>query len=544
MSLFSSILRLLEPMTNIEESVRELCRILRVRVTDTAIIRELRQHPEYPSLSSIADVLGNWGVESVGLSIDKGADVKYMTTPFIAQIETPSGERLFAAISHQNSSGVYWLNPMIHKKEFLPHEQFTDIFTGYALAVSMGEDTGEGSYRKERNEELVRGSIALLSFIVFPLAALFNAVYIGFSVGKVAGNLLFCMLLLLGTILSLMLVVYETNQYTPSFISRLCHINKSSDCSSVLHSSASEVFGLPWSVIGLSYFLGLLLLFNMEGFSSEIINIASWLHLCALPYAAYSVYYQFRIIRQWCPLCMSVQCVVVVLFIAFLLSDCTYMMVVLSLPVFFTCLICMIISMIVGYAFWKWRKECRKAAYYTRTTKEFKYNPSVFKALLLQEPLRKSVSADWGITIGNPNGSIHVVKVCNPYCGPCAKAHEELDNLLESNSDIKLQMIFLTKGSEKKRLPAKHLLALKKGNTHSIAEVLDSWYLSKDKSYETFASRYPVDEQLIASFDSQLDEMDAWCKDEGIDATPTVLVDGRVLPQTYNLFDLRYIFID
>ena len=64
-----------------------------------------------------------------------------------------------------------------------------------------------------------------------------------------------------------------------------------------------------------------------------------------------------------------------------------------------------------------------------------KYNPQIFEALLLKQKKIEQCTESLGITLGDVSAKNTLIKVCNPYCGPCAKAHPEIEKLLEENKD-------------------------------------------------------------------------------------------------------------
>ena len=148
-----------------------------------------------------------------------------------------------------------------------------------------------------------------------------------------------------------------------------------------------------------------------------------------------------------------------------------------------------------------------------------------------------------GITLGNKDAKNTIIKVCNPYCAPCARAHEELKELLENNKDIKVQVIFNATNApdDKRSAPVKHLLAIaSKGNEVEIEKAMDDWYLSPDKNYEVFAGKYHMNGELKKQ-DEKIHEMAAWCTATDIAYTPSIFVNGHLLPESYKIDDLKYI---
>jgi protein-disulfide isomerase len=179
-----------------------------------------------------------------------------------------------------------------------------------------------------------------------------------------------------------------------------------------------------------------------------------------------------------------------------------------------------------------------KAAY-----KRHLHNPETFNQLLQQQVSAPNGYQDLGIEIGNPNAENTIIKVCNPYCGPCAKAHPVLDEIIHSNRNVKLKLIFTASNDkdDNRGVAARHLLAINEKHDGLLTQqALDDWYLASKKDYEVFASKYPMNGELKKQ-ESQIDKMRKWCKEAEISFTPTIFINGHRLPEKYNVEELKYI---
>lgn len=136
-----------------------------------------------------------------------------------------------------------------------------------------------------------------------------------------------------------------------------------------------------------------------------------------------------------------------------------------------------------------------------------------------------------------------IIKVCNPYCGPCAKAHPKLEEVIKQNSNIKLKIIFTSRntGHDPGAVVVKHLLAIAaKGGNDKTQRALDDWYLANKKDYNDFATLYPMNGELKQQ-DAKIEAMSEWCKQAEITHTPTIFVNGYRLPENYDVEELKYI---
>ncbi len=97
---------------------------------------------------------------------------------------------------------------------------------------------------------------------------------------------------------------------------RFCGVLQKGGCDDVLAMSASKFFGLfGWSEVGFAYFSVSLL--AMMAFPSSLPALALC-NICCLPFTFWSIWYQRFRARRWCTLCVTVQCSLWLLFLAYL----------------------------------------------------------------------------------------------------------------------------------------------------------------------------------------------------------------------------------
>jgi protein-disulfide isomerase len=146
--------------------------------------------------------------------------------------------------------------------------------------------------------------------------------------------------------------------------------------------------------------------------------------------------------------------------------------------------------------------------------------------------------------LGNLNADNTIIEVCNPYCGPCAKAHKEIDKLLENNNNLKVQLLFnaTNEPGDKLAAPVKHLLAINaKGDAFETRRALDEWWQAEKKDYEVFADKYKMNGEINRQGE-KIEAMNNWCKAMEITFTPTIFINGYQLPELYGIDDLKYFY--
>ena len=535
---------LFSPLQNCEEIALLLCKALNVPITRTTLVNALLEHPDYPSLLSISDVLQNYGVTNLSLRIKDSVKLTELPTPFIVQIRSEKTfASLFALVYQISFSEVKWFNPETHKKETIPFEKFNTLFTGYVQLFEKSEHAGEKEYvsnfKKEKNKRTINNLLVLSIPLLFLLLSIYAFIDSGI---KALMPVVYTCFTLVGAATSALLVLYEVDQYNPT-LQKVCTGGGKTNCAAILHSKGSKIFGIHWSIIGFSYFMGVLAVLLAGGmFNTSILSVASWINVFALPYTIYSIDYQGRIVKQWCPMCLTVQVVLVSLFIVSLIGG---FLSISSLSLF------SILSFIVSvgliflsiYLLLPALEKTKAAKHYLHELQRLKHNPQIFETLLLKQKQITESTEGLGITLGNPDGKIHLIKVCNPYCGPCANAHPIIDELLETNPEIRLQIIFTASPSNEDtgNKPVKNLLTLRENSTDEIVKkALDAWYLADVKDYDKFNAQYPFKKETLDTQLPKIEAMYKWCEQTKIEFTPTFFVNNYQLPEIYSVADLRY----
>jgi protein-disulfide isomerase len=178
----------------------------------------------------------------------------------------------------------------------------------------------------------------------------------------------------------------------------------------------------------------------------------------------------------------------------------------------------------------------------TEQLRKFKYNKELFDAALKDQPKYAAPADDWSIVLGNSEATKVITVVSNPYCEPCAVAHSQLDEALVTQDDVQVRVVFIGKNSDENdenSLIHRHLMALNELPDKTIVKnALHDWYEQKKKNYAAWAKKYPV--ALDPSKYYKLDKQKDWVELADITGTPTLLVNGHLLPQNYQVNELKY----
>ncbi|RZK43163.1 MAG: hypothetical protein EOO90_04145 [Pedobacter sp.] len=174
--------------------------------------------------------------------------------------------------------------------------------------------------------------------------------------------------------------------------------------------------------------------------------------------------------------------------------------------------------------------------------KKFKYNSDLFNQALKNQPRYALPDDLMPIVLGNPEAKTTITMVSNPFCGPCAKTHQVLDQWLKTRDDVKIKIVFTTTdqdGDENTKI-SRHVSALSLLNdAELLGKALNDWYKQGDKKYEEWAGRYPV--EYNANFAAVTARQKEWLKMAEITHTPTLFVNGYKLPDPYQLEDIKHL---
>jgi thiol-disulfide isomerase/thioredoxin len=346
-----------------------------------------------------------------------------------------------------------------------------------------------------------------------------------------------------GTIVTFALLWYEIDKMNP-FLQKVCTGIVKGNCNSILTGKRSKIFSwLSWSEVGFFYFTGGLLsmLFLVNSIKGGI-SVIAFLNLSALPYTVFSIYYQWRIAKQWCILCLAVQALLVLGAINVLVTNLLQTIsgngsLLIIETIFLYAFPVMLLFSIKPYLLQLQEIKNTKREYL-----RIKFNTEIFETLLKKQKTITVPFEGLGIDLGNPNASNTLIKVCNPYCGPCAKAHPIIEQLIEENENIRAKIIFTTSNhpESKSYKPTAHLLAIAEQNDElKIKRALDDWYIAEKKKYDSFATKYTMNEELLKQ-GNKIDAMDKWCKEMNIRGTPTYFLNGYQIPEAYVIGDLKY----
>jgi thiol-disulfide isomerase/thioredoxin len=477
----------------------------------------------------LSKMLSDYHVENAGFRIkDREEMISELETPFIAH----AGGDFVTVSSIRNGKVTYiWK----HKRIVVSTDEFVKSWSGTVLIAEPDENSAEPDYKAHRREETA-GQIKTGMLVTAVLLLLGMAGFYAESFSH-AGWLTALVINGIGIYAGYLLILKQMHVHS-HYADRICSLlNHQNDCNNLLESDASWFMGLfSWSEIGLGYFVANTLLIL---FCPTLYPYAALINIFILPYTLWSVWYQKSVAGQWCPLCLTVQGVLWLLFInnlifglirwpdftvnTVLLAGCIY-----AVPV-------LLLNILVPNLSDKGKME-----EITQEINSLKADEEIFRVLLKAKPRHEGGRTASQVLWGSPYAKNLITVVTNPHCNPCAKMHSRLEQLLENTNNGYCIQYVLTSFNEELEKSSKLFIAMyHQKDIPAFLSFLDDWYKNGKNSREEFYGKYPFnreDEALLSEYQRHKD----WINETKIRATPSILFNGYELPEQYRVEDLKY----
>lgn len=402
------------------KEVMKWLRLQHMPVAESHLRLRLESHPDYPSLIAVQDTLEELSIKSYACEGTK-EELKKEGKPFLAHFNMGEGHVLIFRDVATAEKKIKDFD-----KNWSGNVMFAEPAKGY------GNPEHDKLYKKEKQNRWF-GTTAIL---------LFTSATLGFSIATGSVPII---LLTISNFIGLYfsgLIAQKEFGISNSVSDKICSMAKHSRCESVLFSNGAKLFNwLTWGDVGITYFTASLIYIPYTLITGNFNGLQSYylISLTGLIFPLYSLYYQWKVVKQWCMLCIAV---LTVLGVNAIISTTQFIGV--SASPFSTpwrragvevLYLAIIISLIL--CTWQLLKSLYQKSLASLTNEiratRLKRNPEIFNALLQQEtdnPINLP-EIDEAIRFGNSTAPYQIVIACNPYCGPCAKAHQAIEHLYE-----------------------------------------------------------------------------------------------------------------
>lgn len=510
--------------------IQRAFRYFKIPVMKSSVKEALKSHSAYPAFKSICDSLNEWNIENYPLKypVDEILDIK---APYIVHFKDGGGQIGFVT-KIENDNITYYES--YENKRVTDTKKYLERCSGAVILINPDEKSGEPDFRKKWQDDMI--SKAILPLLCFAFSFfIFLSFFNNFASIEAPGNKIKLTLALTksaGIILSLLLVLHEFKVHL-SLTEKLCHLNKATNCNTVLHDKASKLFGwFGWADAGFIYFSGGLLFLlqnpNVAGFS-----LLAVLSALSVPYPLFSVYYQGFVLKKWCPMCLGVQLILVIEFILLLPQ---FSVLSFSFEAISQLLLTFLFISLIYTLFILFTKERLSDELHHHQLLVFKKNTDILNFLLMNQPHYEIPVTENSLVFGDKHAPFKITAFLSLHCSHCAKAFEKIRNILNSGVSVSINIVLLT--SDNKMLPTLYNY-LYEGKEEDALKLLDQWY-NADSSSRTRISEDKCmleDEDLSGRVNEGNKQL---FKDFNVFGTPTFFINGYKLPSQYEIDDMRY----
>ena len=486
-------------------------------------------HPRFRRIEAVSYILSRYGIDS---SLIKTDLEEMKSFPFPAVVNY---DGLLLPVAGLGENGRLTIINEEGKNEEINLGVIENFWDHLVLVMEKDDKGKEGIGREKAIWWSKRAAlITVLALLGGAVCGLFVR---AFLMGSLLRDI-FLLTSVAGLVVSVLFHIQKLDRGNP-FVNKICHSSSGHaakrDCASILDSNASKFLGLfSWVDIGSVYFLVFLSVIWLLPGQGAVMCLAL-VSLLALMYVPYSIYYQARIAKHWCPLCLSVQAVL--LFNA-LVS-----------------LVYLIVNGVTVSALWPDVAKVGGAALlivpvysaliyllatlYNRRERDKKFREYLFSADGLQSTIygvpEFDMSSSNKLTAIDKGGTAELTMVVNPVCSPCMKKTREILEILNRKRYTNLSIIFLVdaKSITEKAYAKKLISASLDGK---LLEALEA-HVKRFPQLEEFEVGYvfhPDAKEILAA---QL----KWCEDHRLTSTPRTFLNNHELSPLFSVQDIDYI---
>jgi uncharacterized membrane protein len=495
--------------------------------TNAAYTKEaITTHPDYPAMTAVTDFL-----ESGGAAYDAvQADASYIHEfkyPLLAHIKEPGNEYLYL---------------IKDTSQWDKEKEVTTHWSGIALYCTKGstwqnEENDAAEKQAHKNKYMAAAFMiaGLVLYIIASYLSIRDANFLKVGIPYAISLTSFGLLSLAGLAISIAALGTELG-YQSKLVKQVCGTVGNGGCEKVLGSKFAKGFaGVTPADASVLYFAAQFMLYLIGCFYTPIIAGITTIAFAGIAVATWSIYIQAVKVKEWCALCL---CIVAVLIgqivIAFLLFDAANFT---EYAPYLSFAIAIALLLIIYLPIKQLIKTNKKNKQELASFKKWKTDASLFIAQWEKEPTCDNTIWENDLLIGNADTPIRITVACNPYCGPCAKAHKELDELVEKyHTKVSIQVRLLCDPKnvgDKRTIAVKAILQqaeiLKSNN--DLQAMLSDWFEWMD--YEKWNIKWNTNIDIDVS--PILKKHATWNNENGITHTPTFFINGRKLSGRYDL---------
>lgn len=504
-------------------------KLIKVKYTESYLHKLAQTHPNKNNMLGLKQVLDVYGIETEGVKYDDKL-LAELVFPCILHI---SGGFVVGK-DLENDTITYIYEDTEVKKGV---EDFCHIWTGHALLPTGDFSTAiEPNYASNRKAEVIKltGKTLLWILPVFIWGMIFFSSLLNISFYSCIDTILEWIGLLLCYFLMEKQIFRKSN-----YGDKVCSAFHLNNCNDVLFSDKAKVGILSWSEIGFGYFAARLICRIIIPEAQLALALIGWISML---YGIWSLWQQLKVLHNFCLLCTLVQ---VVVWIIGVMDMCAithgvsdFYSFVFDFILVESIIVLSILFTHVVASYYNSEKERMDALWKLNS---FKADEDVFLAKLHKQEHYETSEEDSHVVFGNKDSRMHITILSNPHCNPCAKMHKRVESLLKSCGDkLCVQYIFTSFNEDLEESNRFLIASYLQLDTIMSQTIFQQWFDGEKDNAKDYISIIPVDVR-VKETEEEMKRHRQWCKKTGITATPTILVNGYLLPDGYEIEDLPFL---
>ena len=258
----------------------------------------------------------------------------------------------------------------------------------------------------------------------------------------------------------------------------------------------------------------------------------------SLPMTLYSIYFQYKIEKKWCPICLSIIGVVYLEFAFLLFLYNGFYANTVSLALFTS-----IFSLIAGLVYLLKPIFIEKKEVNEKYIKQLRFsrNYEIFKNTLVKSETQ-FFDKEY-IVLGNRESKHKISVVTSPLCGYCKDAHTLLDKIYHRfGNDIGISIRFnFDENSTNKNLFLRLAEIYEAQGDVDFMFALKDWF--ENKNLDNWLNKFGNFENTDG-IENKLIEITNENKEKGLNFTPNIFLNQYDYPKQYERENLEYFIAD
>ena len=479
---------------------------------------QLQTHPQNPSFRAITDTLDYFGIDNVAATVPEDS-LPSLPTNFLTLIDQ-DGPKLVLIV--KNNNGVYCYSDDKKREKFTSTE-FNEIWSKEIIAIA---ETPK-KVTKALVLKMIGGFVALGILTAFLILR------------DVTWTTSFILLLsAIGLYISLLLVK-EKIGYHSEMVHSICTSITNSNCDEVINSKGAMLTkNISLADSSFLYFSILIFQSIFFGYNSATLLVI----LFSIPVIIFSIYYQAFVIKKWCPLCLGVAAVLVLLNVL-VVWELTFNLAILQIiELLMTTAILIPAYFFIKNLFVTQKNNEEKLMAASR----FKRNPDIIKNFMKEAKVIEDLGMIQNeIRLGNPEAPNKIIAFNNPFCGFCKAAFESYVKIIKAHPDVEI-WVRLNSDLENNDAASTQIsvrlveLYFEQGQEYFINAYLN-WFQDKDE--KDWLKKYG-NPKFETQSTSLLKEHNNWAIKNAIAHTPATIINGEEFPVSYGYEDLTQVITD